>query len=156
MALRGCAAHYAETMPESPAAPPQIDVRPEGAAQGGGPWDVAFAVTNRGASDIRLVEAWLPHTILHADAVDLSAHAPLGAQANVILRFTARFEPREPGEPSNPFLILRVLQGDTEWRILARLAVEAGAQGEPATTVVAISAHQVGFSVPPPPPQGED
>lgn len=146
MALGGCVAHYAQTMPESPAAPPEIDVRPVREAHGTGPWEVAFDITNAGSSDVRLLEAWLPHTILHADAIDLSTSAPLGPTANVKLRFTVTSEPRKSGEPSNPFLIVRALQNNLEWRILARLAVESGAQQEPVISLAAITLHQVGFS----------
>ena len=131
-------------MHESP--PPQLDVRAAGAACGSGPWDVAFNVTNGGERRARLLEARLPHTILHAAAVDLSTSEPLDPGASVTLRFSATFQPREPGEPSNPFLILRLLQDGVEWRLLARLGVGSGTKGEPVTNVDAVTVHQVGFS----------
>ncbi|MDA1035638.1 MAG: hypothetical protein O3B65_02005 [Chloroflexi bacterium] len=133
-------------MTESPADQPQIGVRPVGEAQGSGPWDVALDITNSGEREVGLLEAWLPHTILHGDAVDLSGGDSLGAGASVTLRFTATFEPRDPGEPSNPFLILRLLYDGIEWRVLARLAVDAGSHGKPVTSVAAITVHRVGFS----------
>jgi hypothetical protein len=45
----------------------------------------------------------------------------------------------------NPFLILRVADGDEVWRVLARVSVTAGPGGEPiAGNTISITTHRVG------------
>lgn len=88
---------------------PQLNVAPEGQATGGGPWRMSFTVVNASADAIELLEAWMPHVVLRAEAQDLSAMAPLAPDASVRLEFAVSYQPRaDATEPANPFVFLRV------------------------------------------------
>ncbi len=126
---------------------PAIEVLQLSPASGGpGVWRVAFEVRNSGDGPVGLLEAWLPHGRFRAEAVPLSEQPPLASGANVRLDFAVRFD-EQPGElVENAFVILRVRWRDEEWRVLARLAVTADADGSPTASTELITTQPVGFS----------
>lgn len=126
---------------------PAITVLQDGLASGGpGAWRVAFEVRNTGGEPVQLLEAWLPHGRLWAEAVSLTSQPLLDSGASVHLAFTVGFD-EPPGEfVENAFVILRVQWRNEEWRVLTRLAVTADADGSPLASTELITAHAVGFS----------
>ena len=126
---------------------PAITVLENGRASGEpGAWRVAFDVRNAGDDPVLLLEAWLPHGRFRAEAVPLTGHPLLAAGASVRLAFNVRFD-EPPGElVENAFVILRVQWRNEEWRVLARLAVTADADGSPLASTELTTAHAVGFS----------
>ena len=124
---------------------PIMTIAQVGATAGDGPYAMTFAVMNAGEESVRLVEARLPHVVLRANAVDLTSKPTLGAGETTELAFDVTYQPREDAsEPSNPFLILRLVWRGEEWRVLAQLALAHDERGAPTTTTAVLSAHRVG------------
>ncbi len=124
---------------------PIMTIAQVGATGGDGPFAMTFAVTNAGDDSVRLIEARLPHVVLRADAVDLTSMPALEAGETTELAFDVTYQPREDAsEPSNPFLILRLVWRGEEWRVLAQLALAQDERGAPTTTTAVLSAHRVG------------
>jgi hypothetical protein len=134
-------------MSASPENELNVRITQVGATAGDGPYAMTFAVANDGDDDIRLIEARLPHVVLRAEAVDLSGAPALAVGRTTTVAFAVTYRPREDSnEPSNPFVILRVVLGEIEWRVLAQLAVKLDERGAPTTTTAVLSTHRVGFS----------
>ena len=95
---------------------------------------------------MQLLEAWLPHGRFRAEAVPLTGHPPLAAGTSVRLAFTVRFDEPHGELVENAFVILRVRWRNEEWRVLARLAVTADADGSPLASTELTTTHPVGFS----------
>jgi hypothetical protein len=122
---------------------PRLRIEPF--AQGGEPgnWTVRWQVRNEGTRRLRLIAAVQPHAQFRTPDTAIEREVASGAQTEIVLpvRFTAT-----PGTlVENPFLILRLADGDQEWRVLARVSVTAGPRGEPiAGNTVSTTTHRVG------------
>jgi hypothetical protein len=126
---------------------PELKIAPEGQVSGGGPWRMSFSVVNASTEAIELLEAWMPHVVLHAETQDLSATPPLAPGASVSLAFVVSYQPRADAmEPANPFMFLRVGWRGAEWRVLTQLALSHGTNGAPVVQTVVTKAQRVGFS----------
>jgi hypothetical protein len=132
--------------PDSDAGP-KISVLPLGAGTPrDGLWRVELSVTNEDASPITLLAAWLPHERFRADEQRFDGMAPLDPGERVTLLFDAEFDEPPDTDVQNGFVIIRVEWNGGVWRVLTRMAVAAGAIGEPTARVETVSAHRVGFS----------
>jgi hypothetical protein len=127
---------------------PAMTIYQLGVTVGDGPYAMTFALVNGGGDSLRLIDARMPHAVLHAGTTDLvEAPALAGGEATQIT-FEVTYQPREnASEPSNPFIILRLAWRGDEWRVLAQLAVAHDERGAPTTTTAVMTAHRVGFSV---------
>ena len=104
---------------------------------------VRWRLRNDGQRPLRLVSALQPHARFHTDEVDIGPELPPGGTADLAL--PVRFSEPPGTVVENPFLIVRVRERDTEWRVLARVRVTAGHDGEPmAGDSVALSVDRVG------------
>ena len=107
-----------------------------------GSWSVRWRIANDGDRPIRLMNAIQPHSQFRTPETRVDRELAPGATAEVSL--PVRF-----GEPpgtvvENPFLILFVRESGY-WRVLARVRVTAGMNGEPiAGQSVVVTTQQVG------------
>jgi hypothetical protein len=107
-----------------------------------GSWSVRWRIANDGDRPIRLMNAIQPHSQFRTPETRVDRELAPGATAEVSL--PVRF-----GEPpgtvvENPFLILFVRESGY-WRVLARVRVTAGTNGEPiAGQSVVVTTQQVG------------
>lgn len=102
-------------------------------------------MTNDGQAPLHLLAAWLPHGRFRSDELTFDG-VVLSPRERTTLAFRAAFDEPVGTEVENCFVILRVAYADGTWRVLARLRVRSGADGEPAATTELITAHRVGFS----------
>jgi len=106
-------------------------------------WTVRWRLTNLGARPLRVLRAVQPHAQFRSDELTLARELAPGDSTEVAL--PVRFAESAGSVVENPFLILRVSEGHTEWRVLARVRVRAGARGEPlADGPVIITTQPVG------------
>ncbi len=111
-----------------------------------GRWLVSWLVRNIGSTPIQLLACWLPHGRFRGQQRRLSPApivAPAGS-AQLELPVLCREPPGAVVE--NAFLIFRIMWKEQEWRVLARLRVEADDKGTPWPITERITAHPVGFS----------
>lgn len=92
-------------------------------------WTVRWRLTNLGTESLRLLRALQPHAQFRSD--ELTIACELGPGEATELALPVRFAGAPGTVVENSFLILRVSEGDTEWRVLARVRVTSGARGEP-------------------------
>jgi hypothetical protein len=109
-----------------------------------GAWTVTWRITNEGDRPIRLLSARHPHSQFRTPETSLDREVEPGTAEEIALpvRFT-----ESPGViVENPFLIL-LFSGDGTWRLLARVRVTAGTNGEPiAGEGIVITTQRVGAS----------
>ena len=106
-------------------------------------WVVHWQVRNEGNRGLRLIAAVQPHAQFRTPETAIERDIAPGAEADVAL--PVRFAEAPGTVIENPFLILRVADGDQEWRVLARVSVTAGPGGEPiAGNTISITTHRVG------------
>jgi hypothetical protein len=130
---------------------PRISIAQVGATVAGtggdGTYAMTFVVGNAGGEAASLIEARMPHVVLRAEALDLTSRRALEPDKTAELAFHVTYRPRkDASDPSNPFLILRLVLVGEEWRVLAQLALAYDEGGVPTTTTAVVSAHRVGFS----------
>ena len=122
---------------------PRLGIEPfvsEGFAPG---WTVRWRLTNLGTKPLRLLRALQPHAQFRSD--ELTLVRALKPAETTELALSIRFAEAPGAVVENSFLILRVSEGDTEWRVLARMRVTAGARGEPvASGPVVITTQRMG------------
>jgi hypothetical protein len=107
---------------------PSIRVDPFTTEGTAGAWTVRWRITNESDRPIQLVSAIQPHSQFRTPEMALDRTLAPGAAADVAL-------PVQFGEPpgvvvENPFLILRFRESG-DWRVLARVRVTTGPNGEP-------------------------
>ena len=111
----------------------------EGAA---GSWTVRWRISNESDRPIRLVAAQHPHSQFRTPETKVDREIAPGAAADVAL--PVRFSELPGVVVENPFLILRFRE-DGDWRVLARVRVTAGKNGEPiAGQSVVVTTQKVG------------
>jgi hypothetical protein len=107
-----------------------------------GAWTVRWRIANDGDQPILLLAAQHPHSQFRTPETRIDREIAPGAAADVALR--VRFSESPGGVVENPFLILRFRENG-DWRVLARVRVTAGKNGEPvAGDSVVLTTQKVG------------
>jgi hypothetical protein len=122
---------------------PGVGVEPFTTEGTSGSWAVRWRIRNDGDEPIRLLSAQHPHSQFRTPETRIDRDVGPHTAVDVVLpvRFTEL-----PGViVENPFLIL-VFRVSADWRLLARIRVTAGPQGEPlAGQSVVVTMHEVGM-----------
>ena len=122
---------------------PRLHIAPFAQEGSRGNWIVHWYVRNEGTRKLRLIAAIQPHTQFRTPDTAIERDVASGAETEIAL--PVRFNEMPGTVVENPFLILRLADGDQEWRVLARVSVTAGPRGEPiAGNTVSITTHRVG------------
>jgi hypothetical protein len=100
---------------------PSVRVEPFTSEGTSGSWRVRWRITNDGDQPIRLLSAQHPHS-------QFDREVPSGSDATIEL--PVQFSESPGVRVENPFLIL-VFRDSAEWRLLARVRVTSGTNGEP-------------------------
>ncbi len=122
---------------------PRLRIAPFAHEGSPGTWIVRWRVRNDGTRRLRLISATQPHAQFRTPEKALEQEVAAGAEGDIAL--PVRFAETPGSLVENPFLILRVADGDVVWRVLARVSVTAGPGGEPiAGNTISITTHRVG------------
>jgi hypothetical protein len=122
---------------------PRLRIAPFAHEGSPGSWIVHWHVRNEGRRRLRLISAVQPHAQFRTPEKALEQEIAADAESEIAL--PVRFAETPGSVVENPFLILRVADGDAEWRVLVRVSVTAGPRGEPvAGNTVSITTHRVG------------
>lgn len=122
---------------------PRLRIAPFARAGSPGNWTVRWYVRNEGKRRLRIVAAVQPHAQFRTQETAIERELEPGAETDLAL--PVRFTEKPGAVVENPFLILRVADGDEEWRVLARVSVTAGPRGEPiAGDTISITTNRVG------------
>jgi hypothetical protein len=120
---------------------PRVRVEPFTTEGTSGAWTVTWRITNDGGQPLRLISAQHPHSHFRTPETKIDREVVPGTVAVVALPVQFSEAPGERVE--NPFLIL-VFRDSSVWRLLARVRVTAGANGEPiAGQSVVVSTREV-------------
>ena len=107
---------------------PRVGVDPFTTEGAGGAWTVRWRIKNEGDQPIRLLSARHPHS--HFRTAETKMDSEVAPGANAAIELPVQFSESPGVRVENPFLIL-VFRDSAEWRLLARVRVTAGANGEP-------------------------
>lgn len=106
----------------------RVSVEPFTTEGASGSWTVKWRITNEGDETIRLLSAQHPHSQFRTPETKLDLEIAPGADATVTL--PVQFSESPGVRVENPFLIL-LFRDSADWRLLARVRVAAGTNGEP-------------------------
>ena len=108
-------------------------------------WLVAWRIRNPGREPLQLLESWAPHGRFRCGKRKLSPPAVLPPGGATELELPVECpDVSGPGTVvANAFLILRVLERDREWRVLARLTVTFGRDGAPESATESVTTQLV-------------
>ena len=122
---------------------PHLGILPFARDGAPGSWIVEWHVQNAGSRKLRLIAAMQPHAQFRTPETGIERDVAPGGEIDIVL--PVRFAEPPGTVVENPFLILRVADGDEVWRVLARVSVTAGPGGEPiAGNTISITTHRVG------------
>jgi hypothetical protein len=122
--------------------PPRLRIAPFAREGAPGNWIVHWHVQNEGTRKLRLIAAIQPHAQFRTPDTAIECEIASGAEREIAL--PVRFAETPGAVVENAFLILRVADGDQEWRVLVRVSVTAGERGEPiAGNTLSITTHRV-------------
>jgi hypothetical protein len=122
---------------------PRVGVEPFTTEGTSGSWAVRWRITNDDDEPIRLLSAQHPHSQFRTPETRIDRKVGPHAAGDVVLPVGFTELPGVIVE--NPFLILIFRQAE-DWRLLARIRVTAGPQGEPlAGQSVVVTMHEVGM-----------
>lgn len=107
---------------------PRVGVEPFTTEGTSGAWTVRWRITNDGDEPIRLLSAQQPHSQFRTPETKLDGEIAPGADA--VITLPVQFSESPGVRVENPFLILLFRESD-DWRLLARVRVAAGTNGEP-------------------------
>ena len=107
---------------------PRVGVDPFTTEGTSGAWTVRWRIRNEGDEPIRLLSAQHPHSHFRTPETNVNGEIAPGADGAVSL--PVQFSESPGMRVENPFLIL-VFRDSVEWRLLARVRVTAGPNGEP-------------------------
>ena len=107
---------------------PHVRVDPFTTEGTNGAWTVRWRITNEGDEPIRLLAAEHPHSQFRTLDTKIAREIAPGSDAEIAL--PVQFKESPGVRVENPFLIVR-FRDSAEWRLLARVRVTAGANGEP-------------------------
>ena len=111
-----------------------------------GTWTTAWEIRNLGAAPLTILAARFPHGKFRSGEREFTPAIDLGPKEARKLDLEVRCDESAGTEVENAFLILRVLQREEPWLILARLRVRVSEDGAPAAATELITAQRVGFS----------
>jgi len=112
-----------------------------------GTWTTAWEIRNLGAPPLIILAARFPHGKFRWEEIEFAPAIDLGPKEARKLELEVRCDEPPGTEVENAFLILRVLQREEPWLILARLRVRVSEDGAPAAATELITAQRVGFSL---------
>lgn len=107
---------------------PHVRVEPFTTEGTSGAWTVRWRITNEGDEPIRLLAAQHPHSQFRTPDTKMDLEIAPGSDAEIAL--PVQFNESPGVRVENPFLIL-LFRDSAEWRLLARVRVTAGTNGEP-------------------------
>jgi hypothetical protein len=107
---------------------PRVRVEPFTTEGTSGAWTVRWRIRNDGDQPIRLLSAQQPHSQFRTPETRMDREIAPGTDAAVAL--PVQFTELPGVRVENPFLIL-LFRESAEWRLLARVRVTAGTNGEP-------------------------
>jgi hypothetical protein len=107
---------------------PRLGVDPFTSEGTEGSWTVHWRVTNDGDEPIRVLSAQHPHSQFRTPETRIDREIPSGTDTTIAL--PVQFSETPGVRVENPFLIL-LFRDSAEWRLLARVRVTAGTNGEP-------------------------
>lgn len=120
---------------------PSVRVEPFTTEGTGGSWTVKWRITNDGDQAIHLLSAQHPHSQFRTPETRIDREIPCGSDTTIAL--PVQFGESPGVRVENPFLIL-VFRDSAEWRLLARVRVTAGMDGEPmASQAVVVNIQEV-------------
>ena len=120
---------------------PHVGVDPFTAEGTIGSWTVRWRITNDGDEPIRVLSAQHPHSQFRTPETRIDREVPCGSDMTIAL--PVQFSESPGVRVENPFLIL-LFRDSAEWRLLARVRVTAGTNGEPiASQSVVINVQEV-------------
>ena len=120
---------------------PRVRVEPFTTDGASGAWTVTWRIANDGDEPLRLISAEHPHSHFRTPETKIDREVVPGSVVSVALPVQFSEAPGERIE--NPFLIL-TFRARADWRLLARVRVTAGANGEPiAGQSVVVSTREV-------------
>jgi hypothetical protein len=119
---------------------PSVRVEPFTTEGTNGSWTVTWRITNDGDQPIRLLSAQHPHSQFRTPETKIDREVPSGSETTISL--PVQFKESPGVRVENPFLIL-LFRDSAEWRLLARVRVTAGTNGEPiASQAVVITTQE--------------
>ena len=107
---------------------PRVGVDPFTTEGTSGAWTVRWRIRNEGDQPIRLLSAQHPHSHFRTPETKVDGEIAPGADGAIAL--PVQFSEAPGVRVENPFLIL-VFRDSADWRLLARVRVTAGPNGEP-------------------------
>ena len=108
-------------------------------------WVVTWRLTNLADRSLQILVARLPHRQFRSEARELTP-VPVSPGAGTSLELPVACREAPGAVVENAFLILRVLHGEEQWRVLVRMRVTFDSEGGPESTIEVVTAHPVGFS----------
>ena len=119
---------------------PSVRVEPFTTGGTNGSWTVTWRITNDGDQPIRLLSAQHPHLQFRTPETKIDREVQAGSDTTIAL--PVQFKESPGVRVENPFLIL-LFRDSAEWRLLARVRVTAGTNGEPiASQAVVITTQE--------------
>ena len=127
---------------------PKVGVAPMGfrPSEPRGHWLGTWQVRNDGTEPLTLLSAWEPHGRFRAVERSLSDAPVLEPSESLELVLPVAFDETPGTEVENAFLILRLLERNDPWRVLARLTARAEPDGGLSARVEIVTTQRVGFS----------
>jgi hypothetical protein len=120
---------------------PRVGVEPFTTEGSSGAWTVRWRITNEGDEPIRLLAAQHPHSQFRTPETKMDREIPPGYDAEIAL--PVQFSESPGVRVENPFLIL-LFRDSADWRLLGRVRVTAGTNGEPiASRSVVVNIQEV-------------
>ena len=120
---------------------PSVRVDPFTTEGTSGSWRVRWRIANDGDQSIRLLSAQHPHSQFRTSETKIDREVPAGSDTTIEL--PVQFSESPGVRVENPFLIL-LFRDSAEWRLLARVRVTAGTNGEPmASQAVVVNIQEV-------------
>jgi hypothetical protein len=107
---------------------PNLRIAPFTTEGTSGAWTVRWRIVNEGHKPIRLVSAIQPHSQFRTPETRLDRSLAPGGATDIAL--PVHFAGSPGAILENPFVILRFRESG-DWRLLARVRVTAGPNGEP-------------------------
>ena len=132
---------------EEAGAEPRVRVEQTTCAGGDGGWRVAWRITNRTASELRLLDARFPHGQFRSGLMELG-NLTIAPRGSTGLEAVVACQGGPDDVVENAFLITTVEWREVRWRILARLTVRFTTDGAPAAATELVTVQRVGFSRP--------
>jgi len=109
-------------------------------------WRITWEVRNRGAFELHIREAWLPHGRFRCPRQVYEPPLRLEPESSLALTFPVECQGDPGAVVENCFVILNLSQNREDWRIFTRITVSFGADSAPEPETVVITTQRIGFS----------